>query len=100
MGASAGSAAALERARPVLETIEHVFGALSVAFVQPFELLFRQVLDRRHFVLGAMHGDDQLGELDLQTPSVSRFWVCWMRKTIRKVTIVVEVLITSCQVSL
>jgi hypothetical protein len=30
---------------------------------------------------------------------VSRFWVCWMRKTIRKVTIVVPVLITSCQLS-
>ena len=32
--------------------------------------------------------------------SVSRFWVCWIRNTIRNVTIVVEVLITSCQVSL
>ena len=32
--------------------------------------------------------------------SVSRFWVFWMRKTMRKVTMVVEVLITSCQVSL
>ena len=31
---------------------------------------------------------------------VSRFWVFWIRNTIRKVTIVVEVLITSCQVSL
>ena len=29
-----------------------------------------------------------------------RFWVFWMRKTIRKVTMVVPVLITSCQVSL
>ncbi len=29
----------------------------------------------------------------------SRFWVFWIRKTIRKVTIVVPVLITSCQVS-
>jgi hypothetical protein len=31
---------------------------------------------------------------------VSRFWVFWMRKTIKKVTMVVPVLITSCQVSL
>src|SRR4051812_24651666 len=29
----------------------------------------------------------------------SRFWVFWIRKTIRKVTIVVPVFITSCQVS-
>src|SRR4029450_1364705 len=32
--------------------------------------------------------------------SASRFWVFWIRKTIRKVTIVVPVLMTSCQVSL
>src|SRR5690242_13781191 len=32
--------------------------------------------------------------------SVSRFCVHWMRKTMRNVTIVVAVLITSCQVSL
>ena len=32
--------------------------------------------------------------------AVSRFWVFWIRKTIRNVMIVVEVLITSCQVSL
>ena len=32
--------------------------------------------------------------------SVSRFCVFWIRNTIRKVTIVVPVLITSCQVSL
>src|SRR5919199_3531984 len=30
---------------------------------------------------------------------VSRFWVFWIRNTIRKVTIVVPVLITNCQVS-
>ncbi len=28
----------------------------------------------------------------------SRFWLFWIRNTIRKVTMVVEVLITSCQV--
>src|SRR6476659_7827987 len=32
--------------------------------------------------------------------SESRFWVFWIRNTMRKVTIVVPVLITSCQVSL
>jgi hypothetical protein len=31
--------------------------------------------------------------------ALSRFWVFWIRNTIRKVTMVVEVLITSCQVS-
>jgi len=31
--------------------------------------------------------------------TVSRFWVFWIRKTIRKVMMVVPVLITSCQVS-
>src|SRR4051812_17592502 len=31
---------------------------------------------------------------------VSRFWVFWIRNTIRNVMMVVEVLITSCQVSL
>jgi hypothetical protein len=30
---------------------------------------------------------------------VSRFWVFWIRKTIRKVAMVVPVLITSCHVS-
>jgi hypothetical protein len=30
---------------------------------------------------------------------VSRFWVFWMRKTIKNVTIVVPVLMKSCQVS-
>jgi hypothetical protein len=34
------------------------------------------------------------------TAMVSRFWVFWIRKTIRKVTMVVEVLMTSCHVSL
>jgi hypothetical protein len=32
--------------------------------------------------------------------AVSRFWVFWMMNTIRKVTMVVEVLTRSCQVSL
>src|SRR5690349_8033941 len=32
--------------------------------------------------------------------SVSRFWELWIRKTMRKVTMVVAVLMTSCQVSL
>jgi len=32
--------------------------------------------------------------------SVSLFWVCWIRNTIRKVMMVVAVLIASCQVSL
>ncbi len=32
--------------------------------------------------------------------AASRFWVFWIRNTIRKVTMVVPVLITSCQVSL
>ena len=31
--------------------------------------------------------------------SPSLFWVCWMRNTIRNVTMVVPVLMTSCQVS-
>ena len=34
------------------------------------------------------------------TAAPSRFWVFWMRKTMRKVTIVVAVLMTSCQVAL
>lgn len=34
------------------------------------------------------------------TAAPSRFWVFWIRKTIRNVTMVVPVLITSCQVSL
>ena len=34
------------------------------------------------------------------TASASLFWVCWIRKTIRKVTMVVPVLIMSCHVSL
>ena len=32
--------------------------------------------------------------------AVSRFWVFWITNTMRKVTIVVPVLMTSCQVSL
>ena len=31
--------------------------------------------------------------------ALSRFWVFWIRNTIRKVTMVVPVLITNCQVS-
>ena len=31
--------------------------------------------------------------------ALSRFWVFWIRNTIRKVTIVVPVLMISCQVS-
>src|SRR3982750_2453682 len=31
--------------------------------------------------------------------ALSRFWVLWIRNTIRKVMMVVEVLITNCQVS-
>src|ERR1044072_9398301 len=31
--------------------------------------------------------------------AVSRFWVFWIRNTIRKVTMVVPVLMTSCQLS-
>src|SRR4051812_47357658 len=34
------------------------------------------------------------------TASASRFWVLWIRNTMRNVTIVVPVLMTSCQVSL
>src|SRR3569832_358869 len=34
------------------------------------------------------------------TAALSRFWVAWIRNTIRKVTMVVPVLITNCQVSL
>ncbi len=32
--------------------------------------------------------------------SESRFWLAWMRNTMRKVTMVVPVLMVSCQVSL
>ena len=32
--------------------------------------------------------------------AVSRFWLFWIRNTMRKVTMEVEVLMTSCQVSL
>jgi hypothetical protein len=42
---------------------------------------------------------EQLVELTC-TASASRYWVFWIKKTIRNVTIVVPVLITSCQVSL
>lgn len=49
--------------------------------------------------MGALSRADKLIKLDLDG-SVSRFWVFWMRNTIRNVTIVVVVLITNCQVSL
>jgi hypothetical protein len=47
----------------------------------------------------SVHGTDELVELDLNR-GTARFCVFWMRNTIRNVTIVVAVLMTSCQVSL
>ena len=47
---------------------------------------------------GSLGGADQFVELDLRGIG-ARFWLVWMANTMRKVTIVVPVLITSCQVS-
>lgn len=62
------------------------------------ELLLRQVLDPNEHV-ARVAGTDQLVKLACMA-APSRFWVFWIRKTIRNVMIVVPVLMISCQVSL
>ena len=61
------------------------------------DLGFGQVLDADEMVV-RLADPDQFVELGLDA-APSRFWVFWIRNTIRKVMIVVPVLMTSCQVS-
>jgi hypothetical protein len=67
--------------------------------VQLLELLVRHVLRVDEHVAGSLLGPDQLVELHLQCLRVAVL-VVLEEKTVRKVTIVVEVLITSCHVLL
>jgi hypothetical protein len=60
--------------------------------------VLRQLLEAEQAAVGAFECADELVELDLHA-SPSRFWVFWMTNTMRNVTILVAVLITSCQVS-
>jgi len=62
-------------------------------------LLLGQVLRVQELVVGAVQRHDELVQLDLDRLGLA-FCVCWMRNTIRKVTIVVRVLMVSCQASL
>ena len=83
-----------------LEMIERLLRALAVALVQPFEIFLATDL-RRSRSCSWRPRIAMISSASLScNASVSRFWVFWIRNTIRNVTIVVEVLITSCQVSL
>jgi len=62
------------------------------------QLFLGRVLEVREDVSRRFLRADQLVELEL-IALPSRFCVAWMRKTIRKVMMVVPVLITSCQLS-
>jgi len=50
-------------------------------------------------VLGTLNCNNQFGQFDLHGEGIA-IWVFWMRNTIKNVTMVVPVLMTSCQVSL
>jgi hypothetical protein len=73
----------------------------SSANLRPFfrQLLLRFVLDAGHAVAGAFSGEISSSSFNCRA-TVSRFWVFWIKKTIKKVMIVVPVLMTSCHVSL
>ena len=62
-------------------------------------MLIVELFDVEQDGVGALGDADELIELDLDR-FASRFWVFWIRNTIRKVMMVVLVLMISCQVSL
>ena len=62
------------------------------------ELLVAEILQFNHLVVCALRVDNELVELHVEGAAVTVLGV-GIKKTIRKVTIVVPVLITSCQVS-
>ena len=62
------------------------------------ELLIRHLLESYHPGPGSLDGANELVELELHRPG-ARFCAFWMMKTMRNVTIVVPVLMTSCHVS-
>ena len=74
-------------------------GALAAAPVKLFELFVRQIFGLGEAVFRLAIARISSDSLSCSA-MVSRFCVFWIRNTIRKVTIVVEVLMTSCQVSL
>ena len=73
-------------------------GQLLEVAVEGVELRPGQRLDIDQPVARPFSRGDQLVELELDGLAVL-FWVCWIRNTIRKVTMIVAVLMTSCQVS-
>ena len=82
-----------------LEMIERLLRALAIGLVQPFEIFLHRSSAVAILFLAPSIAMISSASLSCKA-SVSRFWVFWIRNTIRNVTIVVEVLITSCQVSL
>ena len=63
----------------------------------PDEFALRQMLDAAELV-APFAAADELVDL-AWIAAASRLWAFWIRNTIRKVTMVVPVLITSCHVS-
>src|SRR5262249_5898885 len=58
-------------AAALLEPFKGRLGARTILLVQLFEFVFPHILDRRHTVLGAPNGDDELRELELNRERVS-----------------------------
>lgn len=61
-------------------------------------IVVREPFEIKEGVIGTLNRANQLSSLS-STAALSRFWVFWIRNTMRNVTIVVPVLMTNCQVS-
>ena len=72
---------------------------LAIVRADAIQVLVVELFEVEQRVVRAVDRADQLVELDLDRLG-SRFCVFWIRNTIRNVTIVVPVLMTSCHVSL
>ena len=86
-------------AAPRIHAAARFGGQLRVHAPDSFELIFFELLEVHEHVVRAGEMRSNSSSL-ICSASASRFCVLWIRNTIRKVTIVVPVLIMSCQVSL
>ena len=55
----------------VLDMRQRQFGALPALVVQFFQLFVREILDRGKFVAGLLHGENQLGQFELNSERVA-----------------------------
>ncbi len=100
-----GGADLLDRAsqwlhlRPLVRLPARLVGELGVLGAQAVQRLLVQILQVQQRFARSLGAGDQLVQLDLQRSRIAILAVL-MRNTIRKVMMVVEVLMMSCQVSL